>query len=87
MAVQQVWPTADRKALARAFDQLDEENLTFDSCAVTVSGQRAVASCDGTAQYVPRVGNKNLRTERYRWRISLREGATRWVVDSVHVAR
>jgi hypothetical protein len=86
-AVRQVWPTVDGKALARAFDQLRQENLTFDSCAVGVDGRTAVASCAGTTQYVPKVGSKSTRVERQQWRISLRQAADAWVIDTVEVSR
>lgn len=84
-AVRQVWPTANEKALTKAFDQLLEENLTFDSCTVTVTGQTAVAVCEGTTQYVPKVGNKSARFERRQWRFALRQVTEAWVIDSIEL--
>ena len=84
-AVHQIWPTADRKALTKAFEQLQEERLTFESCDVTMSGNTAAAVCSGTTRYVPRVGNKSVRVERQQWHLSLREAANAWVVDSVDI--
>jgi hypothetical protein len=84
-AVRQVWPSVDGKALTKAFDQVEEENLAFDSCDITVSGRRAVASCGGSTYYVPKVGSKNARVQRQQWRISLRQTSDDWVVDSVDV--
>jgi hypothetical protein len=86
-AVRRLWPTVDGKALARAFDQLRQENLTFESCDVGVNGRTALASCAGTAQYVPKVGNKSPRVERQQWRISLRQAIDAWVIDRVEVSR
>jgi len=86
-AVRQLWPTVDWKALTRAFDQLRQENLTFESCDVSVDKRTAVASCDGTTEYVPKVGNKSTRVERQLWRISLRQATDAWVIDKVEVSR
>ena len=85
-AVREVWPSVDGKALAKAFDQLHREDLTFDSCQVTVTGITALAACGGTTEYVPKVGSKNPRVERNRWRISLRRAADEWVVTRVDVS-
>jgi hypothetical protein len=84
-AVRQIWPTANGKALSKAFEQLEEERLTFESCDVRMSGITAAAICNGTMRYVPRVGSKSARVERNQWHLSLREAATGWVVDSVDV--
>ena len=66
-AARAVWPTVDAKALGRAFDQLQQQTLEFDECAIAVTGARAVASCGGNARYVPKVGNKSPRTEARQW--------------------
>jgi hypothetical protein len=83
--VRRVWPGVDRDNLVKAFAQVREESLTFEACAIDVSGATAVASCGGTTSYVPRVGNRGVRVERQQWRISLRESAQDWVVESVEV--
>jgi hypothetical protein len=76
----------DGKALARAFEQLQREDLSFNACDVAVTGTTATAACTGTTEYVPKIGNKNPRVERYRWRISLhRVAADQWVVSRVDV--
>ncbi len=85
-AVREVWPGVDEKALAKAFDQLRREDLTFDSCEVTVTGTTAVAACGGTTEYVPKIGSKNPRVERHRWRIGLHRVAEQWVVNRVDVS-
>jgi hypothetical protein len=71
--------------MAKAFDQLREENLTFESCAISVFGQTATAVCVGTTSYVPKVGNKSARVDRQQWLISLRQAADAWVIDTVEV--
>lgn len=84
-AVRQVWPSVDGKALARAFDQLHQENVTFDSCDLTISGRTAVASCGGATRYVPKVGNKGERVQRQQWQFSLHQGTDAWLIDTVDV--
>ena len=85
-AVRQVWPSVDTKALARSFEQLRREDLTLRSCEVTTTGTTGVATCDGTTEYVPKVGSKSPRMERHRWRISLHRTADQWLVTRVEVA-
>ena len=79
----QIWPTVDRKALSRAFDQLEQQDLELETCDVSVTGARAVASCSGTARYVPKVGTRKERIERRQWRFTLRQANGLWVIDSV----
>jgi hypothetical protein len=85
-AVREVWPSVDGKALAKAFDQLQREDLTFDSCKVTVTGTTATAACGGTTEYIPKIGSKSPRVERHSWRISLHRVADQWVVNRVDVS-
>ena len=82
-AAKAVWPTVDEKALGRAFDQLQQQTLEFDECAITVTGAGAVASCGGNARYVPKVGNKSPRTEAREWRFSLRKVNEEWLIEAV----
>jgi hypothetical protein len=55
-AAHEICPTVDRKALGKAFGQIDEQNLELEACETSITGVRAVASCDGTARYVPKSG-------------------------------
>ncbi len=82
-AAKAVWPTVDGKALERAFDQLQQQTLEFDACAITVTDTRAVASCGGNARYVPKVGNKSPRTEVREWRFNLRKVTEEWLIEAV----
>ena len=85
-AAHEIWPTVDRKALGKAFGQIDEQNLELEACETSITGVRAVASCDGTARYVPKVGTRRERIERRHWRFTLRqanEANESWVIDSV----
>ena len=82
-AASAVWPTVDQRALARAFDGLEEQSFEFDTCEITVQDVRAVAACDGTARYVRKVGNRNPRADRRLWRFSLRQVNQEWLIESV----
>jgi hypothetical protein len=82
-AAQAVWPGVDAKALRKAFERLERQDLSFNSCQVAVREVRAVASCQGTATYVPRVGNRDRHDERLRWEFNLRKIDDSWLIDSV----
>jgi hypothetical protein len=80
-----IWPTVDVKALARAFDRLERQSLTFNSCTIDVRGIRASATCVGTADYVPKVGNKTARSDSRRWTFNLSRADEQWLIDTVDV--
>src|SRR5690349_9829865 len=44
-AAHAVWPSVDVKALAKAFDQLEEQTFDLEGCDITVTGARAQADC------------------------------------------
>jgi hypothetical protein len=78
-----VWPTVDSHALARAFDQLSEQRIEFDHCAYSVTGALAVASCGGTAQFVPKVGSKTPHLDSRLWTFKLVKRLDGWVISGV----
>jgi hypothetical protein len=78
-----VWPSADTRALGRAFSRLEQQVLQFDSCRIAVYGQRAVASCPGTLRYVPKVGGQDFRVEQRQWEFDLRSVDDNWAIDRV----
>ena len=82
-AARAVWPSADTKALRRAFDSLEEQELVFDSCAVSMGEARAVAVCSGTASYVPRVGKRARRGDQRQWEFELSKAGNGWLIDTV----
>jgi hypothetical protein len=82
-AVRAVWPSADVKGLAKAFDQLREQSLKLEDCRIAPAGSTAVATCAGTLRYVPKMGNKTERVERRQWEFSLREKNESWVIERV----
>jgi hypothetical protein len=78
-----VWPSVDTKALSKAFDQLEEQDVEFDDCQIVVSGTHASASCAGRSRYIPKVGSKKARVDAHRWQFSLRRLGDDWLIDSV----
>jgi hypothetical protein len=82
-AARAVWPSVDTKALRKAFDRLEQQDLTFDSCEIAVSDVRAVASCRGRAWYVPRVGSKGPHDDQRQWEFTLSKVDEAWLIDKV----
>jgi hypothetical protein len=83
-AARAVWPGVEEAALARAFESLSSQRLTFEDCSIEVSGVTATASCRGTARAVPRVGGGSEATRR-NWRFRLRQSGDRWIIDSTQI--
>jgi len=82
-----VWPTVNESALARAFDGLESQALTFDTCNVSVRGDAAAVVCRGTTRYVPKVGSREPRTEPRTWNFTLRKAGPAWTIESARAAR
>jgi len=82
-AAVEVWPTVDQKALARAFESLDGQNVSFHDCQIATAGVRAEVACTGTARYVPKVGYRGRRPEPHRWSFSLHKANDEWLIDRV----
>jgi hypothetical protein len=84
VAASQVWPAVDARALARAFDQLSEQSVTFSRCDIRPEGgDRAQASCTGRATWVPKVGDRSPREEARTWRFALTREGDEWVIEQV----
>jgi len=84
-AVKHVWPTASEAALARAFANLDSQNLAFYQCETAVAGATATARCDGQVSYVGRVGPRQPRTQNREWTFTLKKAAGGWVIERVQI--
>src|SRR5262245_28820680 len=82
-AARAIWPGVDAKALGRAFESLERQDLIFNSCQIAVRDVRAVASCDGKARYVPRICNRDPHDERRSWEFKLRKVDDVWLIDTV----
>jgi tetratricopeptide (TPR) repeat protein len=86
-SAQAVWPAVDQGALARAFDGLESQTLTFDACDVQLQNDIATATCRGTARYVPKIGSREPRVEPRVWSFSLRKNGGEWKIDTARVDR
>lgn len=82
-----VWPAVNESALARAFDGLQSQTLTFDACDVTMHGEAAAAVCRGTARYVTKIGSHEPRVEPRTWNFTLRKSGTAWSIESARAER
>jgi hypothetical protein len=82
-AARAVWPGVDARALGRAFDQLVEQQLDFETCFIAVNGARATAGCGGRARYVPKVGSRSVRDEPRQWTFNLQKVNGQWVIERV----
>lgn len=78
-----VWRTADTKALARAFDQLEKQSVEFDACQIEIYGELADASCSGRTSFVPKIGARTPRVESRRWSFRLVRTGAGWIIDRV----
>ncbi len=78
-----VWPAVNERNLERAFGSLEMQEFDLGACDIAVSPPRAVATCNGSARYVPKVGTRNVRSERRRWTFQLQQRGQDWSIDSV----
>jgi hypothetical protein len=85
-SAQAVWPAVNQAALARAFDGLASQAITFDACDVQVRGTLASATCRGTARYVPKIGSREPRVEPRVWSFALKKDGADWKIDSSSVS-
>jgi hypothetical protein len=81
----QIWPAVDERALERAFNALESQTVTFDTCDLTLNDRRAVASCRGRATYVTRIGRRSSHTESRQWTFLLEKPAERWIIGAVQI--
>jgi hypothetical protein len=86
-SAQAVWPAVNQVALARAFEGLESQRLTFDACSVQLAGDHAMATCRGTARYVPKIGSREPRIEPRVWSFALRKIGTEWKIDNARAER
>jgi hypothetical protein len=86
-AARAVWPSVDERALAKAFQGLSSQKISFDDCAIDIRGVVANASCRGQASYAPKVGNREARTESRNWRFELRRDGDEWQIVEVEARR
>jgi hypothetical protein len=82
-----VWPAVDQASLARAFEGLASQTITFDECDVSVHGGIASATCRGTTRYVPKIGSREPRVEPRIWNFALKKDGADWKIDSARADR
>jgi hypothetical protein len=82
-ATREVWPTVNERALDRAFERLEEQDLSFENCEIAVTDVRADVNCRGSARYVPKVGNRSSRIDQGRWTFNLRKVNGQWLIQTV----
>ena len=83
-AALQVWPTVNQRTLERAFGQLQEQNVSFDRCAIDIKGPIAQANCIGNTRFVPKVASRSPQVESRQWVFSLRKASSSgWQIQEV----
>jgi hypothetical protein len=86
-AARAVWPSVDVRALSRAFDSLESQQLEFDTCLFEIAGEAATAQCRGSATYTPKVGNRAPKLEPRQWTFQLRKLDEGWKIQSAQARR
>ena len=86
-AARAIWPSVDARALARAFDSLESQELAFDSCQVDVAADLATAQCRGSATFTPKIGRRGAKTESREWMFQLRKATDGWKIQTAQTKR
>ena len=84
-AAQQVWPSVDRKELARAFGGLALQRVSLGDCQIDVQGAAASAACAGTETWAPKIGAHGPHTAARNWTFQLMKAGTGWQIVSARV--
>jgi hypothetical protein len=79
-----VWPSVDRRALARAFGDLASQSVSLGRCDVRINGASAQADCAGVAKWAPKVGG-GTHTQARRWHFDLRNTGGDWIITGAAV--
>ena len=82
-ATQEAWPGVNQRALARAFERLDAQDVSFQNCRINVNSAEASAVCGGLVRYVPRIGSRTQRVEQREWTFRLRRQDSGWFIEGV----
>lgn len=84
-AAKQVWPSVNERSLARAFGQIEAQQLTFAECQTKMNeaATRATVTCRGSLRFVPRIGAGVPRVQLRRWEFDVARLAGRWAIQSV----
>jgi hypothetical protein len=77
VAVSDVVPSINQRKLARAFESLRSQQVSFGKCDVEVNGSSARADCTGRTSWIPRVG-AGPHTQYTSWTFLLENGPNGW---------
>ena len=83
VAAKSVWPRVNERGLLKAFESVEEQQFDLGACVITANVAQAVALCDGTARYAPKVGSKRMRSEARRWTFRLGQRDGDWSIETV----
>jgi hypothetical protein len=86
-AVAAVWPSADLASLQKQFAAIDDQNLEFEQCQVSIVNVRATASCTGVVESGFRPGQRRLRSTRAQWQFTLEKAGSRWLIRTASGGR
>ena len=78
-----IWPSVDRRALARAFSTLKSQDLELRDCEVALADASATTRCRGTVEYVRKIGNPTPRTGNQEFVFKMRKLGDDWFIDNV----
>jgi len=84
-AAKAVWPSVDTRALGHAFAGLESQALYFADCQISVAIVSARAKCVGTAEFMPRVGNRSAHRDSREWTFEMKKAADQWTIARVDV--
>jgi len=82
-----VYPSVNEAALARAFDGLSSQSLTFDECDVRWHERAATVTCRGSASYVPKIGSREPHVEPRVWTFKLGKLGSDWQIETARASR
>lgn len=80
-----LYPNVDGKALKRAYEQIESQRLTLESCGITISGTTANARCRGSATFQPRIGTRPVQVASREWTFDLSKQDTAWRIVNTYV--
>jgi len=78
-----VWPSVDRRALARAYSTLKSQDLELQNCSISIDDAKATTRCRGTIEYVRRIGSPTPRTGYQDFVFTLRKLGSNWIIYDV----
>jgi len=82
-----VWPSVDRRALARAYSTLKSQDLELQDCTISIADTKATTRCRGTIEYVRRIGNPTPRTGYQDFVFTLHKLGSNWIIYDVSASQ